>query len=202
MKKVSIVFLFFAGTTVFQACNDSSTTQDTATTSTDSTKMAPATTDTGMANNNMASTAPVSKESSEFVMKAASGGMMEVELGQMAQQKAKSQRVKDFASMLVTDHTNANNELKSLATANNVSVPTTMMTDHQKHVDMMKNKTGTDFDKAYISMMVADHKEDIEQYKKEANATSNDAFKGFAAKALPVLQKHMDSAQAIHNGKM
>ena len=60
-------------------------------------------------------TAPVSEEDSKFAVMAASGGMMEVQLGELAQQKAASQRVKDFGAMMVRDHTKANDELKNLA---------------------------------------------------------------------------------------
>jgi putative membrane protein len=103
--------------------------------------------------------------------------------------------------MMVTDHGKANEELKSLAAANNVTIPTTLLPEHQKHIDMMSKMKGDAFDKHYMSMMVNDHKKDIGEFQKEANSTSNDAFKAFAAKTLPVLQKHLDSAQAIHGKK-
>ncbi|MEO6490771.1 MAG: DUF4142 domain-containing protein [Ferruginibacter sp.] len=136
-------------------------------------------------------------ETSTFVTKAFSGGMMEIELGNLAKQKANSQRVKDFAAMIVNDHTAASNELKSMASASNMSMPSSMLPEHLHHIDMMKNKTGADFDKAYISMMVTDHKKDIGEFKKASTSLKNDGIKGFAKKTLPVLQKHLDSAQAI-----
>ncbi len=141
------------------------------------------------------------KDATDFVMKAASGGMMEVELGKVAQDKAKSQRVKDFGSMLVTDHSKANDELKSIASSKSVTVPAAMMPAHQKHVDMLKAKSGADFDKAYMNMMLDDHKKDIADFKKASSNGTDSDIKNFAAKTLPVLQKHLDSAQAIH-GKM
>jgi putative membrane protein len=147
----------------------------------------------------MANTIAPNKESMDFVTKAASGGMLEVQLGQLAQQNAKSQRVKDFGSMMVTDHSQANDELKSLASSNNITISPTLLPDHQKHIDMMSKMKGADFDKHYMDMMVSDHKEDIDEFKKEANNSNNDAFKSFAAKTLPTLQKHLDSAQAIHS---
>ncbi|RYD88436.1 MAG: DUF4142 domain-containing protein, partial [Sphingobacteriales bacterium] len=94
----------------------------------------------------------------EFVKKASSGGMMEVTLGKIAAQNAQSDRVKNFAAMIVSDHTAAGNELKSMASSNSIMVDPGMMPDHQKHVDMLKAKTGAAFDKAYMDMMVTDHK--------------------------------------------
>jgi putative membrane protein len=144
-------------------------------------------------------TRPADQESINFVTKAASGGMLEVQLGQLAQQKAKSQRVKDFGGMMVTDHSKANDELKGLAASQNVIIQTSLLPEHQKHLDMMTKMSGADFDKHYMDMMVSDHKEDINEFKKESNNSKNEAFKSFAAKTLPVLQKHLDSAQAIHS---
>ncbi|HUS03040.1 MAG TPA: DUF4142 domain-containing protein, partial [Chitinophagaceae bacterium] len=153
------------------------------------------------ASSSQVSTSPPSQESIDFVTKAASGGLMEVQLGQLAQQNAKSQRVKNFGSMMVTDHSKANDELKSLAASNNVTIPSALLSEHQKHMDMMGKMKAGDFDKHYMDMMVNDHKKDIGEFQKEANSSSNDAFKSFAAKTLPTLQKHLDSAQAIHNKK-
>ena len=148
------------------------------------------------------STMPADKEEDDFVSKAASGGMLEVQLGQLAQQNAKSQRVKDFGSMMITDHTKGNDELKSITSANGINMPSSLMPDQQKHLDMMSKLKGADFDKQYIDMMVDDHKEDIGEFKQEANEKKKDAFSDFAARTLPVLQKHLDSAQAIHKSKM
>jgi putative membrane protein len=132
------------------------------------------------------------------VQKALSGGMMEVELGNLASSKAQNPRVKNFGSMMVTDHSAAGNELKQMATSNNIAVQGNMLPEHQGHVDMLKNKSGAAFDKAYMDMMVKDHKKDIDEYKKAANNLSVSQYKMFASKTLPVLQKHLDSAQAIH----
>ena len=201
MKKVSIAFLFVITMVAFASCNNR---DENGSTDTSNTNASHSVTDSSRGDKPVNTTAvtnttTVDKESMDFVTKAASGGMLEVQLGQLAQQNAKSQRVKDFGSMMVTDHSQANNELKSLAASNNITVSSALLPDHQNHLDMMSKMKGADFDKHYMDMMVGDHKEDIDEFKKEANSSSNDAFKGFAAKTLPTLQKHLDSAQAIHS---
>jgi putative membrane protein len=138
------------------------------------------------------------KDVTDFVQKAGSGGMMEVELGNLAATNAQSDRVKAFGAMMVSDHTAAGNELKQLASSNNIQAPSMLMPDHQKHVDMLKSKTGAAFDKAYMDMMVKDHKEDVAEYKKASTGLSVQTYKDFASKTLPTLQKHLDSAQAVH----
>ena len=204
MKKTLAAFLITSAISII-ACNNRDENGSTDTSNTNASKSATDSTrgdkpsDTGSTTASTNNTPP-SQESKDFVTKAASGGMLEVQLGQLAQQNAKSQRVKDFGSMMVTDHSKANDELKSLAASNNVTIPTALLPEHQQHMDMMSKMKGADFDKHYMDMMLNDHKTDIGEFQKEANSATNDAFKGFAAKTLPVLQKHLDSAQAI-NGK-
>ena len=199
MKKI-LAILFLAGASFCISCNDSAT----ETSNTSDTKSSTDSTDSTRGDkpaDSQTSTTPPSQESIDFANKAAAGGMMEVEAGKIAQQNAKSQRVKDFGSMMVTDHSQANDELKGLASANNITLPTALPADMQKHIDMMVKMKGDAFDKHYMDMMLNDHVKDIDEFKKESNSSNNDAFKAFAGKTLPTLQKHLDSAQAIHGKK-
>lgn len=136
----------------------------------------------------------------KFVATAASGGLMEVELGKLAQTNGASARVKQYGAMLERDHSNANDELKSIAATKNIPVAATMSEHHQKMVNDMQSKKGSAFDKAYMDMMVEDHHKDIEEFKKQSNGNGDAELKAFAGKTLPVLQMHLDSAKAIHSG--
>ena len=200
MKRLSIAFLFIAAPLLFTACSnrDENGSTDTSNTNTSHSVTDSTRGDKPSETSPVTASSPATPESTEFATKAAAGGMMEVEAGKLAQQNAMSQRVKNFGGMMVTDHSQANEELKSLAAANNITLPASLPADLQKHIDMLSGLKGDAFDKHYMDMMVNDHKEDIGEFKKEANATVNDAFKAFAAKTLPTLQKHLDSAQAIH----
>lgn len=144
-------------------------------------------------------TTSVDADDSKFLVDAASGGMMEVELGQIAQSKATDQRVKDFAAMMVRDHSAANDELKALAARKNVTLPTTPGEKHQKHIADLKDKTGSDFDKAYMDMMVEDHNDDVEAFEKASNNAKDADIKAFASKTLPVLKSHHDQAKTIND---
>jgi putative membrane protein len=143
------------------------------------------------------STASTITKASDFATEAASGGMMEVQLGKLAERKAQSKRVKAFGAMMVKDHTQANDELKAIAAKQNITLPDSMSNDKKQHLDDLSKKTGKDFDKAYMDMMVDDHKEDVNKFKDAAQNSPDSAVKAFAAKAVPILQKHLDSAQAI-----
>ena len=140
------------------------------------------------------------EDQAEFMVKAASGGMMEVTLGNMAEKQAASPEVKAFGKMMVTDHTKANDEMKKLAAAKNITLPTAPGEEHQEHIDKMSKLKGADFDKHYMSMMVDDHQEDIEHFKEAAKADGYDAdVKAFASKTLPVLEKHLDQAKKTND---
>jgi len=138
---------------------------------------------------------------SDFMIEAASSGMKEVELGKIAQQKATNQRVKDFANMMVEDHKKAHKELAALAQAKSVTLPETMGDKHQKSFDDVKNKTGADFDKDYMKLMVDEHQKMINKFKKRAEEEDkrDSEVSAFAQKTLTYLQIHIDSARAIYD---
>ncbi len=151
---------------------------------------------TGMKSDNMNS-GGTATASNEFVSKAADGGMMEVELGKVAQANAGSAAVKEYGKMLETDHSKANAELKSIAASENISVPASMSEMHNMHVKDLSAKKGADFDKAYITMMVEDHNKDIAEFKTAAKENSNSKVKAFATKTLPTLEAHLAKAKAL-----
>jgi putative membrane protein len=137
------------------------------------------------------------EDDNEFAVEAASGGLMEVELGQYAATNAASAQVKEFGQRMVTDHTKANDELKALASSKNITLPTTPGDKHQKHINDLKEKKGADFDKAYMSMMVDDHEEDVKKFQDEADNGKDAELKAFAAGKVSILKSHLDMARSI-----
>ncbi len=140
------------------------------------------------------------EETMEFMVTAASGGLMEVELGKLALQNASSAKVKEFGQGMITDHSKANEELKALAMQKNIAIPSTPGEKHQGHINDLKDKKGADFDKAYMKLMVEDHEEDVEKFEKEAQNGAEPDVKAFAAKTLPVLKHHHEMAKSIKDG--
>jgi putative membrane protein len=141
----------------------------------------------------------VTKDDAQFVVNAASGGMMEVQFGQLAQQKGMAKDVKDFGAMMEKDHTNLGDKLKTVATAKNITVPTALTPDQQKEMDNLQKKDGKDFDKAYISMMVDDHKKDIKEFENQAKNGSDADIRAFADSSLHTLKMHLSEAEKCHN---
>lgn len=136
-------------------------------------------------------------DDAQFVQKAASGGLHEVELGKIGMTQAKSDDVKKFAEMLVTDHGKANDELKKCAKEAGIEVPDKMSEEDQKEVDKFKNYKGTNFDQDYMKHMLTDHEKDVALFKRASKEAKNPKIKDFAAKTLPVLQAHLDQARKI-----
>ena len=187
MKKLSLILLVAISTLSLQACGDKK--KENTDSVENAEKANDAKEDAGMGE---------TEDTNEFAVKAANGGMLEVELGRLAQEKAQSKEVKEFGAMMVTDHSKANKELKELATLKNITLPTTLGEDMQEHVNDLTKLSGKDFDKKYVSMMVDDHKEDIELFTKAAGDDKTDAsVKAFATKTLPTLQKHLEHITAL-----
>jgi putative membrane protein len=186
MKKLTFIAATMLAAWMFQACNGGNTNTES--------KHEDAV-DSAQAVNK--ETAPVDKESSDFAVKAANGGLLEVQLGQLAQERGTSQRVKDFGAMMVRDHSKANDELKGLAQSKNITLPDSVGNDYRDHIEDMRKLSAKEFDKHYIDMMVDDHDEDVEMFEKASGNLTDPDLKTWASNTLPTLRAHKDSARAI-----
>ena len=124
--------------------------------------------------------------------------MVEANLGQLADLAASSQQVKDYAQMLVSDHTNDFQKLSGVANQANLTMPTAIDSAHNKMmIDPFQKLKDAAFDKKYVHEMVAGHTKAIAMYKKKAASGDNADLKSYAEQALPTLQKHLDAAKAL-----
>jgi putative membrane protein len=136
----------------------------------------------------------------KFAVDAANGGMAEVALSKLAQTKASNAKIKDFASMMVTDHTKANDELIALAKSKNITLPATVSEDKQKTMDDLNKKSGAEFDKAYVDIMLDDHKKTVDLFMDESKNAKDPDIKAFVDKTLPTLKMHLEHVQSIKDG--
>ncbi|HZQ23547.1 MAG TPA: DUF4142 domain-containing protein [Terriglobales bacterium] len=132
-----------------------------------------------------------------FVKKAAEGGLAEVELGQLATQKASDDEVKKFGQRMVDDHTKANDQLKQLAGTLGVQVPDHLSAKDQATKDRLSKLSGTQFDRAYMNDMVKDHTKDVVEFRHASKMAKNPEIKNFASQTLPTLQDHLKEAKSI-----
>jgi len=141
----------------------------------------------------------VTAEDAKFATDAANGGLAEVALGKLAQTKATNPQVKNFADMMVTDHSKANDELAAIAKAKNITLPAAPDADHQKKLDDLSKLSGKDFDKAYVDAMVDGHKKTLDLMNMAAKDCKDSELKAFATKTAPVVQTHLDAINKIHD---
>lgn len=134
---------------------------------------------------------------STFVKEAASGGMMEVELGRMAANQASNEDVKKFGQRMVDDHSKANNELSALAQKKNITLPTEMGKKEQATRDHLAKLNGAAFDKAYMQHMVTDHTKDVREFDRESKSGKDPDVKAWAGQTLPTLQDHLRNAKQV-----
>ena len=134
-----------------------------------------------------------------FAMKAAQGGLAEVQMGKLAADKGSSPDVKAFGQQMVDDHTKANDQLKSVAQQENMTLPATVNSKDQAEYDKLNGLSGAAFDKEYVRDMVKDHMMDVKEFEREANKGQDPAIKGFASQTLPVLQGHLSKIKDIQS---
>jgi putative membrane protein len=139
----------------------------------------------------------MSSQDHKFVMEAAMGGLMEVELGRVAAQKGATDAVKQFGQRMVDDHSKVNEELMTLATSKGMTLPAALDEKHRAEVTKMSAMTGANFDRAYGKMMLSDHNKDVKEFEKQSTKGSDPDLKAFAAKNLPTLKEHLQLAKTL-----
>ena len=192
MKKQILVLLFAAGAFCFQGCGPANTnnTDDSVEHAMDQNENS---------SDNQRGATGNQEADAEFAVKAADSGLAEVNASEVAQQKAQDQRVKDFAAMMVQDHTKTNEELKSLASSKNITLPTAPGEAHLKNIADLNSYTGADFDKEYMDLMVADHEKAVNLFEDASEDVEDAELRAFAAKTLPALQKHLEHARTVRD---
>jgi putative membrane protein len=148
----------------------------------------------------LASTAyAAEKPSQTFLKKAIEGNYAEVQMGQLAQQKAQDDGVKKFGQMLSDDHSAANQKAMDAAKSMGMTPPDGPNAKQKADYDKMSKMSGARFDREFATHMVADHQRDIAEYKKEAG--QSDAAADYAKGQIDVLQKHLDTAKSLRSSK-
>jgi putative membrane protein len=126
-----------------------------------------------------------------FVGKVSQGGMYEVELGKVAENKATAQDIKDSANTEVHDHMLVGDKLKSIMEANGMTFPTSLNAEFQARLDKMSALPADQLDAAYLTDMKKIHNADGAAFSKEAKEGTNPDLKAFAAETYRIVQRHL-----------
>jgi putative membrane protein len=135
-----------------------------------------------------------------FYRSLAEGGMAEVRLGKLAQQKAEDPNVKDFAAMMVKDHSAANAQLRALAATKDVTLPKGPGIKARAKKTELEALSGHAFDSSYIASQIKAHEDTVALLQKEISSGTDDDAKAFAQKVLPTVQNHLQAADKLADG--
>ena len=134
----------------------------------------------------------------DFVTKAAIANMFEIKTSELAVKTSKNADVLAFAKMMVKDHTAAGKAFETaVAATSGLTPPVALDEDHQKKLDDLATKTGTDFDKAYVDIQQSAHSEAVNLFEDYSKNGKDTALQTFATNTLPTLQAHKDKIDAF-----
>lgn len=136
-----------------------------------------------------------------FVANAAQSNISEIELGQLALQKAADSQVKEFAQMMIDMHTAAQNELKALGSNRKFTVADRLDEEHQSIKDQLSALSGADFEKAYINGQVTSHQKTSAIMQTEIDNGQDADVKAYAVKSKPMVDQHLSQAASIKAAK-
>jgi putative membrane protein len=132
-----------------------------------------------------------------FMTKAGFANVAEIDAAQLALTKADHDSVHMFAMMMIQDHQQAYNELKTLGSDLGVSIPQEPDEEHKQIKQQLMNLSGHAFDSAYMHVQVMDHQKAVSLFEAEVNGGQHQRVKDYANKYLPGLRTHLTKAQNI-----
>jgi putative membrane protein len=153
-------------------------------------------TTTGITGGSVTAMTPAEKE---FVIQASYTGLAEVAAGRIATSKATNADVRAYAQRMVTEHGRSNEELQKLATAKGLALPTALDDAHQEVIDKLQDSPAPRFDRVYITQMVQDHQKAIAMFNTATGSVQDRDVQVFISRTLPVLQQHLQAAQALQS---
>lgn len=133
----------------------------------------------------------------QFVKTAGQSGMAEVKIATLGSQKAERADVKEFANMLVNDHTKVNSELNQLAQTKGVELSAIVSADAANTFKDLEQESGTGFDKAFLSQMKDAHEKSISNFEDAEKNAADGEVKSWASKTLPALRSHLDKIKEL-----
>jgi predicted outer membrane protein len=126
-----------------------------------------------------------------FLPRAARANEFEIVTGQLAQQRARSQTVRDLGAMFVTDHTALLAQGAQVAQQLGVTAPPQLNRRQQAVVTRLQHLNGAAFDSAWLRAQLAAHVSAVALNLAGAIRGGNDAIRTLAQGALPIVTKHL-----------
>jgi putative membrane protein len=195
MKKYWLTTLAVAGVLTFTACESNSqkeAAKDANEETVEARQEASEDTASGMMSNN-----GDHEDDADFLVDAAYSGMKEISFSKLALEKSNNASVKEFAQLMVKDHTKMKNELTALAQQKSLVLPTDLDEEGKEKLKEFSNYKGAEFDKEYMDKMAESHEKVHEKFEKFAQDAKDPAIKDWANSCLPMLGEHMNKAKTL-----
>jgi putative membrane protein len=141
--------------------------------------------------------AELAAQDMKFAEEAAAGGLAEVALGELAEQKAKHAEVAQFGERMVRDHQQANQKLMAIVEQKGIELPQDLPQDAKQKHDKLQQLSDAEFDQAYMDEMVKDHEKTVQLFEQQAESGEDGDLRAFAEETLPTLQEHLDHAKEL-----
>jgi putative membrane protein len=139
----------------------------------------------------------LSQDDAKFIIHALQGDMLEIKTSELALKRGLAGAEREFAQKMIDDHTAVDAELKTLAEKKGVTPPTQLGEKMQDKVDKLGKESDKDFAEAYLECQISAHKMAISAYKEASEEAKDPDVKAFAAKHLPHLTEHLETAKAL-----
>lgn len=150
-----------------------------------------------LAGNSWAEEKGVPKDDKDFLTRAAEAGNAEVRLGELAIDRANSDKVREFARQMVRDHKQMNDQLASHAKNLKIAVLAGLDKENNAVHQRLSKLKGDDFDRGFMEQMVEDHEKAVRLFEGEAKASGSGDLKSFADKNLPAIRDHLKHARSV-----
>ncbi|WP_207426276.1 DUF4142 domain-containing protein [Pedobacter sp. SYSU D00535] len=134
----------------------------------------------------------------EFTTQASASNLLEVSASALADTRSSNQTVRNFAAMMVSDHTQANAELQVIASAKGLTLASGLTTTQQQQVNSLSSLSGSAFDKAYMSLMVSSHQNAVQLFDSAEDQVNDGDLRTYARNKLPALRAHLELATSIN----
>ena len=135
----------------------------------------------------------------DFIVYASEMHVGEINMAKQAKEKSMNKDVRDYADSVIRAHSDA---LDQLSDAMDKNAPDSKVgsLDTKMHMQFLASLPEEQFNREFITLMIADHRDASETFRSELGSTQNEDLKNYVQKALPALENGLQDAQKLEKG--
>jgi putative membrane protein len=137
------------------------------------------------------------KSDSKFIQEVTADNLLETNLGQLAERKAESSEVRQFAQRMIADHNRLQSDWMNMASRNGLALQPSYGKHHRTKLEQLQKLSGKEFDRAYMTLMIQNHKDYVDYFRKEGRAANSAPVRELVSAGLPTLEQHWSQAKQI-----